>query len=385
LFIVSFVSFILADEETIADVGSLQLEEPKIEEKDCKVPDPWVIPFDHIKRMFATVKVGQSLHLTEGDQDSFGIGLITPAVTRLVGFGEFATNMTFTIKITGDPDCARFLVDYGAKRSCFYSKRSRPAPQRQDEPVPFVHVVNPPDFGTKPMAWPCPPDGCPCEDDEPEPIRNEPHDMTADDMKAPADCDGVSLALIADKDAPGVFLAKDGTVLYAGDESLFSSKESVQIKMEYTPPHEDDGHFMRFYIDDAPISEKIPFSTSEDIGTGDRVFPKITLAAGSGKCGAIQEISEVYFEMEKVVSCALFDDGLKANLLSVEEDAPANTDMTLFYDQKTTKSSLQSNDLLHINWLAATAFFIGLVAVVVQQFQKSAKPSVEKRGAYAEI
>jgi len=308
------------------------------------------------------------------------MGFITPALTRLLGFGEYATNMTFNVSMATPPTCAgvRFLLDYGGKKSCLYSRSPtqpriphvlpRPSPHIQPEANSFVHPLGPPDFDTKPIPWPCPPGSCPCEDDETPADDSKfitPVQLTepSAELMDGADCDGISLALISDPDGPGVFLAKHDALLYTGDDSLFSDKESVTIKMEYTPTA--DMQYMKFYINEVAVTPKIQFTTDE-LQQGARIFPKITFAAATGECAVKHTISEVWFEMAKVISCAELDEKLTENK---EEVFPGTNDLFLFSSRENQNhSSLQM--VFHNYFYGASAAIILIAGLVTIKLLK---------------
>jgi len=274
--------------------------------------------------MFDSSKVGHAIHLTERKKDEFGLALLTPAVSRLVGFGEFAVNMSFDFNFNQDSTCkgGRFVVDYGAQRSCFYSQTqprtphvlTRPFPITDYKPLPASDkVLPPPDFKSKPLPWPCPPGSCPCEDDlnfeeglllslaaiDPEPSTQE--------ITIP-DCDGISLALITDPMGPGVYVAKDKSLFYAGTDELL--QDEVTVKLEYT--RSKNREYMKFYLNGVPVTDSIPFTTAA-LSQGDRIFPKITFAASTSDCAVSHRISSLWFEMEKVISCAAAQEMLEEN------------------------------------------------------------------------
>jgi len=285
--------------------------------------------------MFDAAKVGHTVHLTKRKKDEFGLALVTPAVSRLVGFGEFAVNMSFNVSFNQENTCqgSRFVIDYGAQRSCFYSRSqprtphvlSRPSPSEDYNTLPESNkVLPPPDFKSKPLPWPCPPGSCPCEDDlnfeeglllslavvdeesllslkakEPEP--------TTEELTVP-DCDGISLALITDPMGPGVYVAKDKSLFFAGTDELFQTE--VTVKLEYT--RSKNTEYMKFYLNGVPVTESIPFTTAA-LSQGARIFPKITFAASTSNCAVSHRISSLWFEMEKVISCAAAQDMFEEN------------------------------------------------------------------------
>jgi len=301
----------------------------------CVVPDPWVFPLDHFKLMFDSTKVGHAIHLTERKKDEFGLALVTPAVSRLVGFGEFAVNMSFNIDFNQEGTCkgSRFVIDYGAQRSCFYSRTQprtphvlvRPAPSADYKTMPESDkILPPPDFKSKPLPWPCPPGSCPCEDDinfeegmllslaavDPESLLSfkvkEP-EPTTEDLTVP-DCDGISLALISDPMGPGVYVAQDKSLFFAGTDELFTNE--VTVKLEYTRAQNTE--YMKFYLNGIPVTERIPFTTAA-LSQGDRIFPKITFAASTASCAVSHRLSSLWFEMEKVIPCAAAQEMLEEN------------------------------------------------------------------------
>jgi len=274
--------------------------------------------------MFDSSKVGHAVHLTERKKDQFGLALVTPAVSRLVGFGEFAVNMSFSVSFDQESSCkgGRFVVDYGAQRSCFYSKNQprtphilpRPSPTTHYKPLPASDIVlPPPDFKSKPLPWPCPPGSCPCEDDlnveeglftslsavDPQPTTQE--------MSVP-DCDGISLALITDPVGPGVYVAKDKDLFFTGTDELL--QEEVTVKLEYTRSKKSE--YMKFYINEQPITEYIAFTTAA-LSQESRIFPKVTFVASTSDCPVSHRISSLWFEMEKVISCSAAQDLLEEN------------------------------------------------------------------------
>jgi len=290
----------------------------------CVVPDPWVFPVDHFKLMFDSAKVGHAVHLTERKKDQFGLALLTPAVSKLVGFGEFAVNMSFTLNLDQESTCkgGRFVVDYGAQRSCFYSQNQPRTPHALHRPSPSIHyhalpasdkVLPLPDFKSKPLPWPCPPGSCPCEDDinieaglftllaavDPEPTTQE--------ISVP-DCDGISLALITDPVGPGVYVAKDKELYFTGSDELLEAE--VTVKLEYTRSKTQE--FMKFYLNEEPVTESIPFTTAA-LSQAGRIFPKITFVASTSGCAVSHRLSSLWFEMEKVVSCAAAQEMLEEN------------------------------------------------------------------------
>jgi len=289
------------------------------------VPDPWVFPVDHFKLMFDSSKVGQSIHLTERKKDQFGLALLTPAVTRLVGFGDFAVNMSFDVSFDKETTLrgGRFVIDYGTKRSCFYSKTlprtphvlPRPSPNSNYEPLPGSDkVLPPPDFKTKPLPWPCPPGSCPCEDELTvedglfTSLSAEDPEPTTQELTVP-DCDGISLALITDPIAPGVYVAKDKSLLFAGREDLLQS-EVVTVTLEYTRSRESE--HMKFLLNGQAVTEKIPFTTAA-LAQGARIFPKITFVASTASRPVSHRVSSLWFEMEKVISCAAAQEMIEEN------------------------------------------------------------------------
>jgi len=283
----------------------------------CQVPDPWVFPLDHMKLVYDAKKNGRAVYLTENSKNQFGLGLLTPAISNLVGFGEFAVNLTFnlTVKVPNSCSGLRFVVDYGAKKSCLYSEENiqpqnkhiwRPSPQPQPNGGQGGAILPPPDFQTKPIPWPCPPGSCPCEDDEEQAMlmqfnkkSNDASLPVSDDFKVP-ECDGISLALVSDSDGSGIYVAKEQSLVYAGELSVTANME-VEIKLVYT--RTKGVEFMTFYINGNKIADQIPFTTS-DLAQGSRLFPKVSFAAGTGStCQAEHAISAMWIQMEKVLSC----------------------------------------------------------------------------------
>jgi len=186
-----------------------------------------------------------------------------------------------------------------------------------------------------------------------------------------ADCDGISLALISDPDGPGVFLAKHNALLYTGDESLFSNKQSITIKMEYTPTA--SSQYMKFYVDEVPVSPKILFTT-EDLEQGARIFPKITFAAATGDCTVKHTISDIWFEMEKVMDCAELEEELTQNN---EASIPNIEELFLFSLPPNAKQMHFSLQLVFQNYFYAASvviilsgYLIGLLTIKL--FKKKA-------------
>jgi len=273
--------------------------------------------------MFDSSKVGHAIHLTERKKDEFGLALLTPAVSRLVGFGEFAVSMSFNVSFDQESTCkgGRFVVDYGAQRSCFYSKalpRSphilpRPSPSPEYKPLPESDkILSPPDFKSKPLPWPCPPGSCPCEDD----IHFEEDLFTSLSTVDPipttqsmtVDCDGISLALITDPVGPGVYVAKDKSLFFAGTDELLQNE--VTVKLQYT--RSKDSEYMKFHLNGQPVTDRIPFTTAA-LSQEDRIFPKITFVASTAGCPVSHRVSSLWFEMEKVISCAAAQEMLEEN------------------------------------------------------------------------
>jgi len=281
--------------------------------------------------MFDSAKFGHTIHLTNREKDEFGLALITPTISRLVGFGEFAVNMSFNVTFDKENTCegGRFVVDYGVQRSCFYSKEQprkphaivRPAPNTDYVPLDVEpKVLPPPDFTSKPLPWPCPPGSCPCEDDisaeematlvSLESTLDIYDEYPTTDQMSAHDCDGISLALITDPAGPGVFIAKDKALYYAGPEKLFAHNKDVTVKLEYV--RSEHSEFMKFYLNEVAVTPSIPFTTA-DLSQGSRIFPKITFVASSSSCPVSHKVSDVWFEMEKVISCATAEKTLEDN------------------------------------------------------------------------
>jgi len=269
--------------------------------------------------MFDSSKVGHAIHLTERKKDEFGLALLTPAVSRLVGFGEFAVSMSFNVSFDQESTCkgGRFVVDYGAQRSCFYSKTlprtphilPRPSPSPEYKPIPESDkILPPPDFKSKPLPWPCPPGSCPCEDD----INFEENLFTSlstvDPVPSVPDCDGISLALITDPVGPGVYVAKDKSLFFAGTDEVLQNE--VTVKLQYT--RSKDSEYMKFYLNGEPVTDRIPFTTAT-LSQEARIFPKITFVASTAGCPVSHRLSSLWFEMEKVISCAAAQEMLEEN------------------------------------------------------------------------
>jgi len=327
--------------------------------------------------MFDSLKVGHAIHLTERKKDQFGLALLTPAVSKLVGFGEFAVNMSFTLSFDQESTCkgGRFVVDYGAQRSCFYSKTQprtphvlpRPAPSINYEPLPKSDkVLPPPDFKSKPLPWPCPPGSCPCEDDvyveeglftslAVEEINSE----LTQDMTVP-DCDGISLALIRDPIGPGIFIAKDKSLFFAGTDEL--TQDEVTVKLEYTRSR--DSEHMKFYVNEVEITGNIPFTTAT-LSQEARIFPKVTFVSSTAECPVSHRISSLWFEMEKVISCAAAQEML-------EENEKVDTRLFEFAmlqlsskENKSNPSLAQAAPMKLIASVAVTAF-VALIGLLVK-------------------
>jgi len=314
--------------------------------------------------MFDSSKAGHSILLTEGKRDQFGLALLTPAVSRLVGFGEFAVNMSFTVNFDQQSTCegGKFVVDYGAQRSCFYSKTQphtahvlpRPSPNANYEPLPTSdYILPPPDFRSKPLPWPCPPGSCPFEDDlnveddlftSLSAVNPEP---TSQEISVPA-CDGISLALIRDSSWPGVYVAKEKSLFFAGTDDMIQNE--VTVKLEYT--RSKDSEYMTFYLNGQPVTGKIPFTTAT-LSQEARIFPKITFVASTAGCAVSHKVSAVWFEMEKAILCAAAQE-------MFEENEKVDTRVFEF-----AMSQLNSNQIKEDPSLALTMQVIASVAVTV--------------------
>jgi len=285
--------------------------------------------------MYDSYKRGHSIHLTDKQEDQFGLSMVSPHVSSLVGFGEFAVNMSFNFTVEGSASCdgIRFVVDYGAKRSCFYSQDpnqphiphpiDRPSPSPDYIPAPDVHP-GPPDFSKKPLPWPVPPsfsdvtellspfstklkaspwsvDPWASDPDAPKP------DPPADSMKVP-DCDGISLALISDAAGPGVYIGLHNDLFYAGNSDLFSHKGTTTIKMAYRRTSESE--YMTYFLNGVALTPAIPFTTN-DLEQGTRIFPKVTFVASSSQCPVSHSVSSVWFDLGRVITCDELEESLQ--------------------------------------------------------------------------
>jgi hypothetical protein len=235
----------------------------------CLAPNPWTFRMEHLKKMFDARTVQTSVHLTEWGEKEFGLGMIPPSVSHLLGYGEFSVNMTFQVSFQGASECngVRFLLDYGTQRSCFYTRENQP----QNSDVP-----------------------------------------SADELRQPG-CDGVSLALLSDPVIAGVYIAKDNNILYAGNERIFSSQSS-EIRMEYE--NKEMSERMRFFINGKMVSPWIPMN-SADVALETRVFPKITFTGSNLMCPIVHEISDIRFSTAKPITC--HDVDLLESFLEAEE------------------------------------------------------------------
>jgi len=237
------------------------------------------------------------------------------------------------------------------KKSCLYTERNlqppnphmiRPSPHAQPNGGEGTANLPLPDFNNKPIPWPCPPGACPCEDDPSEELmqlnKKSSHVSVpvADSFEVP-ECDGISLALVSDTTASGVYVAKEQSLIYAGKEEVFTSKQTIQIKMAYTRNAETE--FMTYFINNNQVTDQIPFTT-DNLSQGTKLFPKLTFAAATGStCQVKHEISEMWIEMEKVLSCREVE--LLQNEMSFE------TDLLMFNSLSVNKSlrEMQENQV----------------------------------------
>lgn len=218
----------------------------------------WTFYIDHLERMYDAYKKGHTVHLTDNTQYSFGLAFIPPQLADLIGFGTNDVNMTFDVEfVSSNTGCAGvgFVLDYGTKMSCLFEKST-----------------------------------------------------AQDDLDEP-DCDGISLGLISDPSASGVFLAKQDTFLYEGASTSFEGKTTT-ITMQYKYDDATGDQTMQFLMDGADVSGPVSFTTA-DIAQGSRsnpkinyIYPKITFAAATTTCSESHIISNFNFEMEKELTLA---------------------------------------------------------------------------------
>mmetsp|Transcript_10725 Transcript_10725/g.20720 ORF Transcript_10725/g.20720 Transcript_10725/m.20720 type:complete len:889 (+) Transcript_10725:53-2719(+) len=231
----------------------------------------WTFYIDHLERMYDAYKKGHTVHLTDNTQYSFGLAFIPPVLADLIGFGTNDVNLTFNVTfVSSSTGCSGigFVLDYGTKMSCLFKKSSS-------------------------------------EDELDEP-----------------DCDGISLGLISDPEASGVFVAKQDSIEYEGSSTSFEDKTTT-ITMMYKYDDASGGQTMQFLMDGTAVSSPVDFTTA-NIAQGSRgntkinyMYPKITFAAATTTCSEAHIISGFELEMEKELSAT--EKVLLGNVLELQQ------------------------------------------------------------------
>jgi len=337
----------------------------------CSAPNPWYIPLNKMKLLYKAKNhddEGSNQIMLSEKPKQFGLALFTSHFSELVGFGGFATNMSFVLHVENDAACSdmRFIVDFGATTKCLSNPTAGfesilPLEESTDL------TLDVPSF-KEPIPWPSP--SMNLEFDESDLLETAVHIPN---------CDGVSLALISDPEASGIFVAKSNTAFYAGNPDSIENYQNLIVNMEYIPT--SNGHTLTFYVNGKAATKPITYSSKEG-SLSKNIAPRITLAAATGSCAVRHKISDIAISHSKAISCEELEEALELDDDDwMNEDDISKTDF-LSHNLPIHGATL-TPQTFSTHWLAISALFLGMAALL---FQFALRPPMPRNSAdYSEL